>query len=132
SLPNLFPSVEPSLLLDIACHEFCPIDLCKLDLHFWSKADVECLESTAPHVGGLKEYPSFHSLLIPLHSYFAILQAFAASASDLHQLYNWSAVVQYHMEFHLHCHQEMSNGVYSGWAQPDNMLMTCYLFGCAR
>lgn len=130
-------------------HEFHPIDLCKLDSHFRNKADVERLESATPCVGGLKEYPSLHSLLIPLSTYFAVLQAFSASAGDahatfliglsaarytahlldLHQNYEWTAVVQYHMQFHLHCRQEMLNGSYSGWAQPDQLLMSQYLFG---
>ncbi|KAF8218392.1 hypothetical protein L208DRAFT_1057533, partial [Tricholoma matsutake] len=120
SLPSLFPAIETSMLLEIAWHEFRPIDLCKLDSYFRNKADVEHLESATPCVSGLKEYPSLHSLLIPLSTYFTILQAFSASAGnahttfliglsaarytahllDLHQNYKWTAVVQYHMQFH--------------------------------
>ena len=53
---------------------------------------------------------------------------------DLHQNYEWMVVVQYHwhMQFHpYHC-QEMLDGSYSGWAQPDQLLMSQYLFGCMR
>jgi hypothetical protein len=151
-LPSLFPSVETSMLLEIAWHKFQPIDLCKLNSRFRSKVDVECLDSTTPHTGALREYPSLHSILIPLSMHFAILQAFAASAGDvhatflighsaacytahlleLHQNFEWTAVVQYHMQFHLYCHQEMIDGTYSGWSQPDQLLMSQYLFGCAR
>ncbi|KAF8237877.1 hypothetical protein L208DRAFT_1245138 [Tricholoma matsutake] len=152
SPPGLFPAIETSVLLEIAQHESHPIDLCKLDLCFRNKVDVEHLESTTSCVGALKEYPSLHSLLIPLSTYFAVLQAFSASAGnahatflighsaacymahllDLHQNYKWTAVVQYHMQFHLHCHQEMLNGSYSGWAQPNQLLMSKYLFGHMR
>ncbi|KAF8229660.1 hypothetical protein L208DRAFT_1479816 [Tricholoma matsutake] len=146
SLPSLFPAIETSVLLEIAQHEFCPINLCKLDSHF--RVDVKHLESTTSCVGMLKEHPSLHSLLIPLSTYFTVLQAFSTSAGnahttflighsaacymahllDLHQNYKWMAVVQYHMQFHLHCCQEMLNGSYSGWAQPDQLLMSQYLF----
>ncbi|KAF8224100.1 hypothetical protein L208DRAFT_1313360 [Tricholoma matsutake] len=150
SLSSLFPAIETSMLLEIAWHEFHMINLCKLDSHFRNKVDVEHLESTTSHVGALKEYPSLHSLLVPLSTYFAVLQAFSASAVnahttflighsvarymahllDLHQNYEWMAVVQYHMQFHLHHRKEMLNGSYSGWAQPDQLLMPQYLFGC--
>ncbi|KAF5384159.1 hypothetical protein D9615_003180 [Tricholomella constricta] len=152
SLPNLFPSIETSTLLDIARHEFRPIDLCKLDSRYRNKADVDRLEGTAPRSSALKDYPSLHSLLTPLTMYFAVLQAFAAMAGnthatfimghaaaryithllELHQRYEWSAVVQYHMQFHLHRRQEMLTGSYTGWSQPDNLLMTEYLFGRQR
>ncbi|GLB35400.1 hypothetical protein LshimejAT787_0209650 [Lyophyllum shimeji] len=152
SLPSLFPAIETSVLLDIARHEFRPIDLCKLDSRFRNKADVERLDSAAPCVGAFKEYPSLHSLLVPLTTYFAILQAFSASAGDahatflignsaarytahlleLHQHYEWTAVLQYHMQFHLHRRQEMLSGSYAGWAQPDQLLMSQYLFGRMR
>ncbi|KAF5379033.1 hypothetical protein D9615_006010 [Tricholomella constricta] len=154
SLPNLnlFPSVETSTLLDIARHDFRPIDLCKLDSRYRNKADFYRLEGNAPRSSALKDYPSLHSLLTPLATYFAILQAFAATAGsaqatfvmghaasryithllELHQRYEWSAVVQYHMQFHLHRRQEMLTGSYTGWSQPDNLLMTEYLFGRQR
>ncbi|KAF8218595.1 hypothetical protein L208DRAFT_1349726, partial [Tricholoma matsutake] len=84
SLPSLFPAIDTSMLLEIAQHKFHPIDLCKLDSHFRNKADVKRLESATPCVSGLKEYPSLHSLLVPLSTYFAVLQAFSASAGDAH------------------------------------------------
>lgn len=140
------------MLLEIARHEFRPIDLCKLDSRFRSKIDVERLDNVANRTGALKEYPSLHALLIPLSIYFDILQAFAASAGDanatflighnaalytahlidLHQTHEWSAVVQYHMQFHLHRRQEMINGSYVGWGQPDQLLMSQYLFNRLR
>lgn len=152
SIPNLFPTIETSTLLEIARHDFRPIDLCKLDSRFRNKADVERMESAAPRAGALKEYQSLHSLLIPLQRYFRVLQAFAMSANDaqatfvignaageymahimeLHQNYDWNAVIQYHMQFHLYRRQEMRDGSYAGWALPDSLLIAQYLTGHAR
>ncbi|KAG5338234.1 hypothetical protein C0989_007904 [Termitomyces sp. Mn162] len=122
SLPALFPAIETSLLLDIAHHEFQPMDLCKLDpTSKFRHADMERTESNGSKATGIKDYPSLHTLLIPLLTYFLVLQAFAASSGDAHatfiighgtarysshlmmlnQKYEWSAVLQYHIHFHL-------------------------------
>lgn len=152
SIPNLFPSIETSMLLEIARHEFRPIDLCKLDSRFRNKADVERMDSLAPRAGSYKEYPSLHSLIIPLQKYFQVLQAFSMTGGDAHatfiigraageyvahimdlnQLYDWNAVLQYHMQFHLHRRQEMRSGSYAGWAVPDTLLMSQYLISHPR
>ncbi|KAG5734809.1 hypothetical protein E4T56_gene730 [Termitomyces sp. T112] len=68
SLPALFPAIETSMLLDIAHHEFCPMDLYANSL--W--------------ITGSKDYPAFHNLLIPLSTYFLVLQAFEALSDDAH------------------------------------------------
>ncbi|KAG5337015.1 hypothetical protein C0989_011204 [Termitomyces sp. Mn162] len=131
SLPALFPAIETSMLLDIAHHEFCPMDLCKLDsVSKFSCADMECTDANSLWITGSKDYPAFHNLLIPLSTYFLVLQAFEALSDDAHatflighggaryishlanlnQKYEWSAVLQYHIHFHLNCCQEMLAG----------------------
>ncbi|KAJ6610431.1 hypothetical protein B0H10DRAFT_1643772, partial [Mycena sp. CBHHK59/15] len=148
SLYALFPTIEAGMLLDIARHELKPVDLFKLDSRFRDKFDVERTEDSKARTGTAKDYPSLHSLLIPLTTYFRVLQAFAASAGDtastrligdgagwytahlleLHQRYEWSAVVQYHMQFHLIRRREMADGDYSGWGHTDADLMNQYLY----
>ncbi|KAG6875365.1 hypothetical protein C0993_009577 [Termitomyces sp. T159_Od127] len=122
SLPALFPAIETSLLLDIACHKFHPMDLCKLNpaLKF-RHADWDHMDSNSLWIIGTKDYPVLHNLLIPLSTYFSILQAFVALLGDAHatfviehgtaryfshlmtlkQKYKSSAVLQYHIHFHL-------------------------------
>ncbi|KAG6894611.1 hypothetical protein C0993_011139 [Termitomyces sp. T159_Od127] len=153
SLPALFPAIETSVLLDIARHEFCPMDLCKLDpaLRFRC-AEMEQTDSGSLRITGTKDYPVLHTLLIPLSTYFSILQAFAASSSDAHatfvignraaryishlaslnQKYEWAAVLQYHIHFYLNRRQEMLTGSYTGWAKPDDLLLTEFCLGNAH
>ncbi|KAJ7250505.1 hypothetical protein B0H12DRAFT_976874, partial [Mycena haematopus] len=149
----LFPRVKASLLLDIARHDFEPLDLFKLDSRFRDRADKSHLDVESGSVlvktraGSLKDYPSLHSLLTPLNVYFDILLSFAASAGDaavtrlmghgalaysnllldLNQKYEWQAVVQYHMDFHMDRIQEMCRGDYTGWALLDSQLVSQHL-----
>ncbi|KAG6895022.1 hypothetical protein C0992_003479 [Termitomyces sp. T32_za158] len=153
SLPALFPAIETSVLLDIARHEFHPMDLCKLDpASTFRRAEMERTDSSGSRITGIKDYPAFHNLLIPLLTYFSILQAFAASSGDAHatfiighgaaryishlaslnQKYEWTAVLQYHIHFHLNRWQEMLAGSYTGWAKPDALLLTEFCLGNAR
>ncbi|KNZ71285.1 hypothetical protein J132_00074 [Termitomyces sp. J132] len=153
SLPALFPAIETSTLLDIARHEFRPLDLCKLDpTSKFRRADMERTDSNGTRFTGTKDYPTFHNLLIPLTTYFSVLQAFAASSGDAHatfvighgaaryishltslnQKYEWTAVLQYHVHFHLSRRQEMLTGSYAGWARPDDLLLTEFCLGNAR
>jgi len=96
--------------------------------------------------------PSLHSLVTPLNVYFDVLLSFAASAGDaaitrlmghgalaysnllldLNQKYEWAAVVQYHMDFHMDRIQEMCHGDYSGWAQLDSQLVSQHLVSRVR
>ncbi|KNZ77241.1 hypothetical protein J132_06236 [Termitomyces sp. J132] len=153
SLPVLFPAIETSILLDIARHEFRPMDLCKLDpTSKFRRADMERTDSGGSRVTGARDYPAFHNLLIPLSTYFSVLQAFAASSGDAHatfvighgaarylshlanlnQKYEWAAVLQYHIHFHLNRRQEMLAGSYTGWSKPDDLLLTEFCLGNAR
>ncbi|KAH0586186.1 hypothetical protein H2248_007445 [Termitomyces sp. 'cryptogamus'] len=122
SLPTLFPTIKTSMLLDIAHHKFCPMDLCKLDpVSKFRYADLDCTDSSNSRITGTKDYPALHNLLIPLSTYFSVLQAFATSSGNiyatfvirhgtskymlhlitLNQKYGWSAVLQYYIHFHL-------------------------------
>ncbi|KAG6876671.1 hypothetical protein C0992_012133 [Termitomyces sp. T32_za158] len=153
SLPALFPAIETSLLLDIARHEFRPLDLCKLDpASKFRRADMERSDNGGSRVTGTKDYPALHNLLIPLSTYFSVLQAFAATSGNAHatflighgaaryashlmnlnQKYEWAAVLQYHVHFYLNRRQEMLAGSYAGWAKPDDLLLTEFCLGNAR
>ncbi|KAG6867321.1 hypothetical protein C0993_004527 [Termitomyces sp. T159_Od127] len=85
SLPALFSAIETSVLLDIAWHEFHPLDLCKLDpTSKFHCVDMERTDVNSARFTGTKDYPTFHNLLILLTTYFSVLQAFAASSGDAH------------------------------------------------
>ncbi|KAK7045232.1 hypothetical protein R3P38DRAFT_190486 [Favolaschia claudopus] len=147
SLPALFPSVDPKVILEITTHTFAPLDLPRLLSPLAARQDYVAPPSSAPateHALALKHFPSLHSLLRPLLKYFEILSAFAASSgkawevfsitrslsdhishlTELHQRYKWAAVVIYHIEFHTARLWEMKSGVYSGWAHPDLDLLS--------
>ncbi|KAJ7200609.1 hypothetical protein GGX14DRAFT_372039 [Mycena pura] len=147
SLPALFPSVDPKVILEIAAHTFSPLDLPRLLSPLAARQDYIAPPSSAPateHVLALKHFPSFHSLIRPLLKYFEILSAFAASSgkawevfaitrslsdyishlTELHQRYKWSAVIIYHVEFHTVRLWEMKAGTYSGWAHADLDLLS--------
>ncbi|KZT00217.1 uncharacterized protein LAESUDRAFT_613137, partial [Laetiporus sulphureus 93-53] len=103
SLPELFPTVEPGVLLDIARHAFDPYDLYKLDAnyraHVLEHASLTPLPASplpfssfpsafAQHALGPREfimrfYPSLSSLFAPLSTYFRILLAFTASSGSV-------------------------------------------------
>jgi hypothetical protein len=138
-------------LLEITCHEFQPMDLYKLDLCFRDRLDIDCPDNSKGRSQSAKDYPSLHSLITPLFTYFQVLSAFAASSSDteatqiiadssaryyghlheLHQRYKWSAIVEYHLQYLIHWH-EMANGDYSGWGCLDGNLMNHFLYSQLR
>ncbi|KAJ7122618.1 hypothetical protein C8R46DRAFT_815203, partial [Mycena filopes] len=150
SLYDLFPSLEAGQLLEIARHEFRPADLHKLDTCFRDRSDIDRLEDSKGKVP--KDFPSLHSLINPLTLYFRVLVAFATSSGDaeatrvisdgsaryyehlhdLHQRYEWAAVVEYHLQYHLLRRREMVNGDYSYWGRPDGDLQSRYLFSRMR
>ncbi|KAJ7092221.1 hypothetical protein C8R44DRAFT_534477, partial [Mycena epipterygia] len=143
----LFPSLEAGQLLEIARHEFRPADLYKLDSRFRDRTDIDRLEDSKGKSPSTKDYPFLHSLITPLYTYFRVLVAFAASSGDaqatmvisdgstryyehlhdLHQRYEWSAVVEYHLQYLLIRRREMTNGDYSGWGRTDGDLMNRFL-----
>jgi hypothetical protein len=156
SLPDMFPLVEAGTLLDIARHEFRPMDLRKLDSKLRDKADDEGSASLATFTSRpstSKDYPSLSAVIPPLTLYFRILTQFAAAhggqisavaalsfgtlayIEHLHALnlrYDWMAVLQYHMAFHGLRRREMINGDYTGWARSESELMTQFLWGHER
>ncbi|KAJ7151255.1 hypothetical protein C8R46DRAFT_914220 [Mycena filopes] len=150
SLYDLFPTIEAGQLLEIARHEFRPVDLHKLDSTFRDRFDIDRPDDAKGRTA--KGYPSLHSLISPLFTYFRILSAFAASSGDaeatrviadgsaryyehlhdMHQRFEWSAVVEYHLHYHLIRRREMANGDYSGWGPSDGELMNRFLFSRPR
>jgi hypothetical protein len=146
----MFPGIEAGMLLEIARHKLKPVDLFKLDSRFRDKFDVERTEDSKPRTGTAKDYLSLHSLLIPLITYFRVLQSFVALAGDtastriigdgagwytahlleLHQRYEWPAVVQYHMQFHLTRHREMADGtlIHTLTTLAQQLLMTLKIY----
>jgi hypothetical protein len=114
SLHNQFPEIESDTLLEIVHHNFKPNDLFKLSLRACDRTDPDWPESSKKMSRPYAAYPSLHSLLTPLTTYFSVLQSFAASSGDasaassigtggqcyiahildLHQRYEWLAVVE--------------------------------------
>jgi len=139
SLLDIFLNVEAGVLLEIASHEFKPLDLFKLDLKYWDKGDhSEFLLGNGQRLrikaNVTCDYGSYNVLQAPLSLYFFILASFAGcgdsdsaatsliarvSFTYLHNLYKisqdyeWAAVLSYHMEFHWRCRHEMMNSDYS-------------------
>ena len=148
SLHNQFPEIEAGTLLEIVHHDFKPDDLFKLSLCACDKSDPDHPESSKKMSGPYAAYPSLHSLLTPLTTYFSVLQSFATSSGDanaassigisgqhyiahildLHQHYDWLAVVEYHIHFHLCCWCEMADGNYNGWLQADPDLLNSFVY----
>ncbi|KAJ7724020.1 hypothetical protein B0H16DRAFT_1209888, partial [Mycena metata] len=151
SLFDLFPFLEASQLLEIARHELRPADLYKLDSRFRDRADINRPDDSKGK-SSAKDYPSLHSFLTPLFTYFRVLSAFATSSGDaeatrviadgsahyyehlvdLHQRYEWLAVVKYHLQYHLIRRRDMVNGDYSGWGRTDGDLMNRFLYSRVR
>ncbi|KAJ7585843.1 hypothetical protein C8J56DRAFT_725049, partial [Mycena floridula] len=144
-----FPFVDSGLVLDITCHDFRPMDLAKLDSKLCSKADhsVGGVDALLSHSTSAKDYPSLHSIVLSVNVYFSILVAYASTSgkaeimclmsmgalayisqlTELHQEYEWSAVLQYHMDYHQLCRREMIQGDYSHWGSRDLDLMAHHL-----
>lgn len=152
SLRNQFPEIEPGMLLEIVRHDFKPDDLFKLSLRARDKGDPDRPDGSKKITGPYAAYSSLHSLLTPLTTYFSVLQSFAASGGDatatssigiggqryiahildLHQRYEWLAVVEYHIHFHLRRRCEMADGNYNGWLQADPDLLSSYVYDRRR
>ncbi|TBU49441.1 hypothetical protein BD309DRAFT_986421 [Dichomitus squalens] len=156
SLLDLFPSIEGTVLLEIARHEFRPGDLYKLDLRHKDRATRQVLDVSSGIVSvrdhAPRDYPTFHSLYLPLITFFNVLAGFASTDGDaaaLYQLtsssseylarivqfsqdYQWSAVLAYHFDFHYKRRREMLRGDYSGWATIDTGLQAEHLIGRER
>ncbi|KAF7340148.1 hypothetical protein MVEN_01933300 [Mycena venus] len=105
-LHRMFPDISPTTITKIVEHEFKPMDLAKLNPRRWG----ETFEDGC----SLRDYPSLHSLLVPICLYFSVLQAgisaasgdaemtrivgegglrYAAHLVELEGLYQWPAVV---------------------------------------
>ncbi|KAJ3717332.1 hypothetical protein C8R42DRAFT_553374, partial [Lentinula raphanica] len=122
-------------------HEFRPFSLRKLDSRVRSKADTSDggLEILDKSQGSIKDYPTLDSLLVPLHTYFAILihyaqfggkpevgcalaigsHAYMASLTEMAKEFQWSYVLEYHASYMNIRRQEMKQGRYFGWGPVD-------------
>lgn len=136
SIPDQFPAIKPAILWNICAHSFNPDDLYTLDPQYARRVSE----------GG---YATFGALFQPLTQYFRVLVAFAATSGDaaltcrvsnsttqylahlvkFDELYQWPAVLAYHMAFHRKQLCEMVRGEYGGWADIDGGLHAEYLFG---
>ncbi|KAJ6519260.1 hypothetical protein C8R45DRAFT_950769 [Mycena sanguinolenta] len=145
SMHNLFPNISPATLTKIVEHELKPMDLARLNpRRRWDKFKDGC---------SLSDYPSLHSLLVPICVYFSVLQAgvsvtsgdveatriigdsglrYVAHLIELEELYQWPAVVQYHMQFHHKRRQDMVFDDYSRWRVADIELINRLLVGRLR
>ncbi|KAM5541467.1 hypothetical protein V8D89_005021, partial [Ganoderma adspersum] len=156
SLLDLFPAIEGSVLLEIAHHTFKPGDLSRLDPRYKDRTQRQILDVTGGVVSvrdqAPRDYPTFHSLYIPLITYFDVLAGFAATGGSKEALYHvtsstsaylarlvqfaqeyqWSAVVAYHLAFHFKRRRDMTRGDYSGWASIDTGLQAEHLIGKER
>jgi hypothetical protein len=145
TLHKMFATIPPAMITKIVGHEFKPMDLARLNpRRCWDK-----------FVGGcsLRDYPSLQSLLVPICLYFSVLQAgvsvtsgdvdatrivgesglrYTAHLIELEELYQWPAVVQYHMQFHNKRRLEMVHDDYSQWAVGDRDLINRLLVGRQR
>ncbi|KAJ7785696.1 hypothetical protein B0H16DRAFT_1294204 [Mycena metata] len=140
----MFATVPPATVSQIMRHDFDPMDLVKLNPR-------RCWDAFEKG-GALRDYPSLHSLLVPLCLYFSVLQAACAASGhaeatrivgeaglrytahlvELEEAFQWSAVVQYHMQFHNKRRQDMAIGDFSQWAFGDRELMNRLLVGRQR
>ncbi|KAJ6569575.1 hypothetical protein B0H19DRAFT_699470 [Mycena capillaripes] len=145
SLHKMFATIPPATITKIVGHEFKPMDLATLNpRRCWDKFDGGC---------SLRDYPSLQSLLVPVCLYFSVLQAGVSAMSgdseatrvvgesglryiahlvELEELYQWPAVVQYHMQFHNKRRQDMVHDDYSHWAVGDRELINRLLVGRQR
>ncbi|PIL25944.1 hypothetical protein GSI_11698 [Ganoderma sinense ZZ0214-1] len=86
SLLDLFPAIEGSVLLEIAQHSFKPGDLSKLDPRYKDRTQWQILDVSgrivSVHDQVPRDYPTFHSLYIPLSTYFDMLAGFAATGGQ--------------------------------------------------
>lgn len=160
SILNHFPTISRSIVLEVIWHEIVPLNLYKLDVNATEKAaeaknlvDFEEGNITIKQrMGGVKDYPTFASLLDPLLVYFNILGFHAASSGQAHAVlaildacaayttqlslfyrsYAWTAVLSYHKHFFLRRQHEMLQGKFSGWKLADGNLTTLYLMPFLR
>lgn len=96
SLINHFPLFLRTTILEIICHEIQPLNLYKLNSNAHEKAtdlkstvDFEDSHLTIKDSAkGVKDYPSFASLLNPLLIYFSILGAHALSANSTSSVFS--------------------------------------------
>ncbi|KAJ7239019.1 hypothetical protein B0H12DRAFT_1136595 [Mycena haematopus] len=142
SLHDMFPDIPLATITKIVEHEFKPMDLARLNpTHCGDNFEGGC---------SLRDYPSLHSLIVPICLYFSVLQAgvsaisgdvevtrtigesglrYVAHLIELEELYQWPAVVQYHMQFHNKRRHDMVFDDYSSWRVADKELINELLVG---
>ncbi|KAH9858502.1 hypothetical protein C2E23DRAFT_4097 [Lenzites betulinus] len=160
SLTRLFPRIPEGVLQAVARHDFRPTDLSKLEpTDFPRNARTGTVFEFDPDTRSFtvrepsaEDYPSFHSLFAPLTTYFHILTMSAASGGDVaavtqvasgayaylaqleqfNDVFKWTAVRAYHIEFHHKRRGCMMRGDYSGWDAIDAQLYVKHLIGRER
>jgi hypothetical protein len=105
SLHNQFPEIKPGTLLEIVHHDFKPDNLFKLLLWACDGSDPDQPESSKETSGPYTAYPSLHSLLTPLATYFSVLQSFATSSGDASAALSIGIGRQYYIAHILDLHQ---------------------------
>lgn len=143
-----FPKVETNHIHSIVRHESRPLDLHKLNprlKHVKREITVTildgCITISLEDSSSLMDYPTSHSLILPLLTYVGILTAAASGPEQALTIslafnrylailtrftaeFQWSAVLAYHMEFHMHHRIDMREGFYgqdrSGTVLPSS------------
>ncbi|KAJ7732764.1 hypothetical protein B0H14DRAFT_2409196 [Mycena olivaceomarginata] len=128
SLHTVFPTILPATITKIVEHEFKPIDLARLNpRRRWDQFASGC---------SLDDYPSLHSLLVPVSVTSLIIGhsglQYMAHLIELEELFEWPAVVQYHMQFHNKRRHDMVFDDYSPWIVADRELINKLLVGPGR
>ncbi|KAF7293676.1 Integrase/recombinase xerD [Mycena indigotica] len=89
-----------------------------------------------------KSYKNLNSVLFPLHTFFAILTAhpprvweqrayfyrYLTHISTLATEYEWAAVLEYHTLYFNRRRNEMLEGSYEGWAEPEIGLLSSHVY----
>ncbi|KAG5640373.1 hypothetical protein DXG03_008886 [Asterophora parasitica] len=145
SLRSLFPDVKAACITSIIMHKFHATDLYKLDSRHCDQESSYAFNraknqfEVSNHAA--KDYKMPNSVIILLHTYFAILSAhipnqhtvpliFFQYLSHLQELaseYEWATVFTYHSIF-FNCQQaEMMAGNYLEWANQDTVLFSKHI-----
>ncbi|KAJ7624843.1 hypothetical protein FB45DRAFT_1030964 [Roridomyces roridus] len=145
--------MDAAVILAITSHSLSPLELPRLLSPLTARESYAAPPGStlaALHRLAFTHFPTLPSLLRCLTKYFEVLGAFVASRggtswevfavlrasttytsylTELHQHYEWAAVVAYHVEFHAARLQQMKHdGDYSGWTKPDLELLSRFVW----
>ncbi|KAF8213731.1 hypothetical protein K438DRAFT_1957083 [Mycena galopus ATCC 62051] len=123
SLHEMFPTISPATIVKIVEHEFKPINLARLNpRRCWDKFESGCsLRDTHPATA----WGDVETTRIIGESGLR----YVAHLIELEELYQWPAVVEYHMQFHNKRRQDMVLDEYSPWMVADRELINKLLIG---